>query len=464
MRQLIILILLLASLPAAKNVEADAPPNPSGSANAQHCNGEAHIQHRFANGAAWDLCWAVRVREGLVIEQLNYTSAAGKHLPVLASGQLAQLHVAYDDNAITYNDVTEFGLGGGRATELTEADCPHGELRYADERAVLCLNLALLPPEADAREHSHADDHHAHDDTTAEYGIELFAISQVGAYTYIVTWRLYADGRIQPIVGASGALQRASSATELPFGRVLAEDDNTLWLSHTHNYYWRLDFDLGDSGTDDHVTISDWRADDEGRVSRRTRVLDTEEALSVARSGQQDWHVWDHAVDDPSVSEARPQPWGYRLDTSGAGHDFERGDIEKWSLDDLYVTVARDCERFASQNTRFEPECADDVAAYVDGESLESADLVVWQRVSFHHIPRNEDRAHMHTHWDALSLLPVNVDDGSDTHLLASASTNANTLTRTSSSGSLDWMWLVWLSVLCVARSTLLQTGFTRRH
>ncbi|MFT6306639.1 MAG: hypothetical protein ACJA0Z_001804 [Halioglobus sp.] len=39
-----------------------------------------------------------------------------------------------------------------------------------------------------------------------------------------------------------------------PYGRVLDNDANTLWLSHTHNYYWRLDFDLGESANDDVVS------------------------------------------------------------------------------------------------------------------------------------------------------------------------------------------------------------------
>ncbi|MFK7856813.1 MAG: putative Ig domain-containing protein, partial [Granulosicoccus sp.] len=90
-------------------------------------------------------------------------------------------------------------------------------------------------------------------------------------------------------------------------------------------------------------------------------------------------------------------------------------DIEPYSDFDLFATVANDCERFASQNARFNPDCLNDVLQYVDGQSIENQDIVLWHRVGFHHVPRSEDQRHMHTHWDSFVIEPVNVLSGTST-------------------------------------------------
>jgi len=43
---------------------------------------------------------------------------------------------------------------------------------------------------------------------------------------------------------------------------------------------------------------------------------------------------------------------------------------------------------------------------------------VVWHRVAFHHVPRNEDQRHMHAHWDAFQIRPVNVSGSSPNELI----------------------------------------------
>jgi len=352
---------------------------------AAECAPGTRVEQAFSNGARWSLCWRIREQDGLVIESAAWTPPGGTPVGVLASGSLAQLHVAYDDSDVTYSDVTQYGLGGGWLQTLTGTDCP-GRLLAQDRRDVLCV-MHEAPGQTDAT-------------------LVLFSVSQVGAYVYIVTWRFGADGSLQPSIGASGALQRRGKDVGLPFGRVLAGDPDTLWLSHTHNYYWRLDVDLGEAADDDLVTRSDYATLDDGRRTRTTHILDREAGARLDRSGLQAWHL---RARPPTAGEPLSRVPGYRLDTSNAGHAFVRVGVERWSGEDLFVTVQRDCERFASQNGRFEPGCGDDVAAYVDGEPLGGQDLVIWQRIAFHHVPRNEDRQYMHTHWDGFRLLPENL-------------------------------------------------------
>ena len=363
-------------------------------------DGRARTVERFEDGAAWDFCWSTRERDGLVLESARWTAppgadgAAPAPYPVLASGRLGQLHVAYDDGEVTYSDVTQYGLGGAWMQELDASDCPGGRLLEESGRALACLFRA------DGRSSRRAE-------TGADAGTRstLFTVSQVGAYTYIVAWHLHADGTLEPTVGASGALQRAGDDVDAPFGRVLAGDPVSLWLSHTHNYHWRLDLDLGARGDDDTFVASAHETAPDGTRARVSRALTTEGAFALDRDGLQAWHL----LEAPPAGADPLAGRGYALETPGSGHAFTRPAVEPWSASDIHVTVARDCERHASQNARFFPGCGDDVDAFVDGESVAGADLVVWKRVAFHHVPRNEDRARMHTHWDGFWLRPVNV-------------------------------------------------------
>ena len=380
-------LLLLAAVATLFNSLLPAP------ALAQaNCAAESRITHDFDNGARWDFCWESRIRENLVLSDVHYTPPGEEPVRVLGSARLSQLHVAYDDTDVTYNDVTQFGLGGSYMQTLTQADCPAGQLLEVQTRPTLCLWQ------------TDADDGHRTPSRSAQAAsIQLFSVSQVGAYAYIVNWTFYDNGSFEPGVGATGALQRSSNEISEPFGRVLQGDADTLWLSHTHNYYWRLDFDLGDSAFDDTVYELSYSMDPTGRRLLDTDVFTTEQARRINPGAQQLWRIM-----DTSLSTAI----GYQLEPTRNGHRFERTDIEPYTEYDFFVTVGNDCERFASQNARFNPDCLNHVLQYVDGQSVQNEDIIVWNRVSFHHTPRNEDQRNMHTHWDGFLIEPVNLLSG----------------------------------------------------
>lgn len=356
------------------------------------CDADSRITRKFDNGAQWDLCWESRIRENLVLSEIHYTPPNDNALRVLSSARLSQLHVAYDDSDVTYNDVTQYGLGGSYLLPLTEGDCPDGDLLDIQTRPALCVwqtttDSGYRTPTRAARAQS----------------LNLFSMSQVGAYTYILSWTFYDDGSFEPGVGATGALQRSSSELSLPFGRVLQTDPDTLWLSHTHNYYWRLDFDLGESALDDTVSELRYRTDSQGLRELQTEVFTTEQARRIDPDTQLFWQISDSSAADAPA---------YQLEPTRNGHRFERKDVEPHTDYDFFVTVGNDCERFASQNSRFNPDCLNHVLQYVDGQSIQNQDIVLWNRVSFHHVPRSEDQRHMHTHWDGFLISPVNVNRG----------------------------------------------------
>lgn len=359
------------------------------------CSDDARISQQFDNGAVWELCWESRVRENLVLSDVTYTPPNGQPLKIISSARLSQLHVAYDDSDITYNDVTQYGLGGGFLLLLDERDCPDGELLDIQTRPALCKRLTTAESGYQTATRSNKTQR-----------LNLFSVSQVGAYTYIVSWNFYANGAIEPTIGATGALQRSSDNTEQPYGRVLENDANTLWLSHTHSYYWRLDFDLGESANDDVVSQTRYELDEQGRRTQLVTTFASEQALRIDPKAQATWTI---------QANAQPNSPAYVIDPIRSGHRYVRKDVEPYSDFDFFITVANDCERFASQNARFNPDCLNNVLQYVDGQSIVNEDLVLWHRVSFHHVPRNEDQRHMHSHWDGFLMKPRNVLSSTNT-------------------------------------------------
>jgi len=200
------------------------------------CADEYRITVDFENGAGWDLCWESKQRENIVLSDIHFKSAdsqfndrsrdqgvsqAGNgYSRVISSLRLAQLHVTYDDGLVTYNDVTQFGLGGGRIAILDEPECPAGELININDHPRMCKQI------------TRGDDaFRTTTDSRSGEALTLFSVSHVGAYSYLVTFKLYDDGSIEPSVGAAGALQRSSDDQGSPYGRELEDAPGKSWLS-----------------------------------------------------------------------------------------------------------------------------------------------------------------------------------------------------------------------------------------
>ena len=355
------------------------------------CPADNQISVDFENGTGWDLCWQSKRRENIVLSQIHFRSEANNPTQVISTLRLAQLHVTYDDSNITYNDVTQFGLGGGYVSTLIDADCPGGELIDINDRPGMCK---LVSTEDDVFRTT--------DESREAQSLSLFSISQVGAYSYIVTWKFLDDGSIAPSIGAAGALQRSSELAHSPFGRELEGVPGKSWLSHTHNYYWRIDFDIGDSATDDEVNEVSYPLDQHGRRSRSVLPLQTEASRKIDPDTMRGW-VISSGNGDIDVSP------GYLIEPVNYGHRLVRAITEPYTEFDFFVTKQNDCERFISENAKYHPDCEENILQFTNNESLINQDIVVWHRISFHHVPRNEDRRHMHSHWDGFLMQARNL-------------------------------------------------------
>jgi len=246
----------------------------AGNVNALECSEQFQVRQSFANGAAWEMCWEEQSREGMVLRDVTYTSPDGVARRVLYQANVAQIHVPYDDDGARYHDVSDFGLGGNRLNDLTQEDCPAGTLINNDGKDVFCKTLHDAANLATDLEVRHGE------------ALSLFSVSHIGAYNYVPEWRFFDDGTIEPAMGATGRLQRYSNSEV--YGWPVRTGASPVGVSHIHNYYWRLDFDL-DGGDDDRFEELEF-----GDGANGTRILEStafanEAARSVNPATQRFW-------------------------------------------------------------------------------------------------------------------------------------------------------------------------------
>ena len=226
-------VLLCAAVPIALNV-ADAATDFA-------CSGGYQVDETLQNGARWQLCWERRDREGIVLHDVTYTPVGGSAVEILGQANLAQIHVPYHDNQARFHDLSDFGLGTDNFMDNLQAqDCPNGERLVDGAINVLCMTESPTG-------YAYKD----YGQSAQATSLNLFSVSHIGAYNYIVAWNLDDDGTIRPEVGATGQLQAIvggnTSSSGWPIG------GNRIAVAHLHNYTWRLDFDVAGTTLNDRV-------------------------------------------------------------------------------------------------------------------------------------------------------------------------------------------------------------------
>jgi hypothetical protein len=354
-----------------------------------NCSAPYLIDKSFANGARWQLCWEQRNLDGIVLRDVYFTAPGGTQHRVLAQGSISQVHVPYDDNSARFHDITDDGFGNENLSDLTPAECPGGTLLRDGSKDVLCQQVQGRGYAAKGL-------------GTAETGewLSLFSVSTSGEYNYIPVWRFLDDGSLEMEMGATGKLQRFTTTTT--FGWPV-RSDNTLGTSHIHNYYWRLDFDLGEEGADDLVEEFNYLVETGQATLRRVlgvTQLTTEAGRAIAPQTMRSWRIRDGAL-----TNAHGRAISYELAPMTVAHRDVGPSSEPWTANDFYVTKYNACEKYVSHNPQTNG-CGNNLAAFVNGESLANSDLVLWYGVTFHHIPRDEDEPFMHAHWDGFRMTP----------------------------------------------------------
>lgn len=366
------------------------------------------VTRTFSSGSAWRIGVYHRACEGLTIGPVFFTPAGGVAQQVLTRGTIAEVHVPYHTGAPRFFDVTVSTSGlGAEAVALAPAECTG--TRFDANR--ICV-----------QNHDGGFGWKFGTSYRQAQAIEIFMSSQVGAYNYINKWTFHDDGTIEPQIGLTGRLQRfGTGPAHLPYGSQVnsASAIPHVAKSHMHNFYYRLDFDIGGARNDAIARMSfqpsstpspDTNCATPGQCGTNTQAqILTEQAQTFSATEQASWVVF-----DKTIANADGRRIGYELKPSITG--LWRGmasTTESWANADLWVTAFNRCERYAARNVvpYLDAACgapAANVTAMMNGASVDGADLVVWYANRIQHVPRDEDEINMPTEWAGFSLQPRN--------------------------------------------------------
>ncbi|GGZ99864.1 copper amine oxidase [Streptomyces echinoruber] len=394
----------LAAAGAATGTGPAAAQPKAASAAAAECSAAYRIEQKLSTGTTWRMCWHYEREAGLVLEHVSYQPPGESHpIKVLATAKLAQIHVPYDDGSVEYSDLTEAGFGEG-VQNLSPAECPGGTIKtvrvpgaegQADAKG-LCTTTR-------ARGHAYrmqSDSGRVYQEQGKD--LLVYTVNKVGWYEYITEWRFQDDGTIGMNVGATGSLSPYDYDAGDGRGWPLGNGARAYATSHSHNVFWRLNFDLDGSAKAKveqyDSTVSAPAHGQQAPSNKTTRTKITKELAGDAKNMR-----WWRIVSATGRNKDQ-HPRSYEI-VPGAGAKYPaRG----YTRHDVYFTEYNKCEQFASDNLR---DCGaghgKSVDTWVNGQTLTHP--VVWVNVGFHHVARDEDQQPMPVHWQGFSLVPRDV-------------------------------------------------------
>jgi hypothetical protein len=189
---------------------------------------------------------------------------------------------------------------------------------------------------------------------------QLILTSQFSAgwYRYMMKWRFFLDGRIEP---------------EFGFGAIQA---SCIAYNHTHHVYWRLDFDI-DGAANDHVGF-DASPGPNGSLTP-SNTLDTEKMAKLT-----DTHPLNGV---PLVVQDAVTGRGYRILAEKAAREQP---ADTFAVGDVWVL-----KYSATEISDTGGACATSLNNYVSpAASVYNQDLVVWVRGGAFHAASDLDDCH----------------------------------------------------------------------
>lgn len=352
-------------------------------------SGSFPIDETLTTGTRWEMCWEEQDAEGVVLRDVHVTPPGETRRRMLKEASIAQIHLVYDDDSARRLLVSEDGLGGASRVALTAADCPSGTLLSNGATDVLCQVTGGR---------GYAWKYESASALRQGYWLQLTSVSRTGDLTWIARWRFYDDGTIEPGIGSTGELTVFGGDPD--FGQPLGSG-GAIGVGWVVSTYWRLDFDIGASPDDDLVERFEVTPSaDELRKTLSTTVLASEGGETLDPQLKRSWRVR-----DASTTNADGHPISYHLEPFEAGHHYVPTVSESWADPDFAVSVYDPCERLAAGNPTAGG-CAADLDGFLDGESIDGADVVLWYRTTYHHYPRDEDAPYLGTRWQRYYVIP----------------------------------------------------------
>jgi len=201
-------------------------------------------------------------------------------------------------------------------------------------------------------------------------GQEVVLVSemQAGWYRYISEWRLHANGTIRPRFGFA------------------AGNNPCTCQAHHHHVYWRLDFDIRTAGNN---------------------VV--EEFNSPPLIGSSNWHKKKYEIRRHKDAQ-RKRKWRVRNTRTGESYSIvpgaNDGNVSSYGVGDLWVLRYRASEIDDGQGFTSDPVASQaHLDKFLNGESVENTDVVVWYAGHFLH---DEARGGGGSHIVGPDLIPLN--------------------------------------------------------
>jgi primary-amine oxidase len=365
------------------------------------CVSSATVKETLPNGTTWQMCWHMDGRAGLVLGKV-YFSAKRSATPtqVLESIRLGQLNVPYDSGEEEFNDLTDYGFGGDDLQTLTGDDCKGGSARTgsdggpeATRRKVLCVSA-----EPSGLAYRLSDDESDTPKVYSKQGYDLVlrAISKVGWYEYVSEYHFGDAGQISARLGATGDLSPIDYE-KADDGWPIGKGAKDYAAMHYHNAFWRVDSNIGGVGKEK-VEQYDTKVSGHGEaVAKLTTAKATiAKEGSFTKANRRWWRLVSSTSKDTD-GHLR----SYQLVT-GANDVYE---AHPETTPDVTFTQAHACEKFATGNA--DPQCPAEKTILNFAKNKETmTDPIMWVRVGFHHVPRDEDQSPMPLHWQGFDLQP----------------------------------------------------------
>lgn len=350
------------------------------------CPSGQQLQKTFSSGAAWEMCWTVRPAEGVVLSNVYYTTPAGTRRRVLGQASLAQIQTEYDDGSSESIMTSTQGLGGDQLISLNASECPGGTLENYNGNDVLCTTT-----KSRGYIYKHPNAVRQGDK------FEVFSVSKHGTRNFVNRWHFYDTGLIVPSMGLTGILPKSTNNAD--HGWTVGAT-NELKTSFTDHYFWRLDFDLGTNSSNDKVEeFTSLPVSSRLEKELQKSTVTSETARSTDWENKRWWRIVDSSTTNGSVGKI-----SYELVILNQAHQSNGNSGSSILANDIFFTRYNACEQLATNNST--NNCGNSVNQFTNGESLNSADVVTWYRMSYHHLPRDEDKGRIPLRWNGFELLP----------------------------------------------------------
>jgi hypothetical protein len=298
------------------------------------------------NYAGWSFSWSIPslYGAGLVISKANFNG-----IRVLFRAGAPFVLVPYHGNSPTFKDGLAPHCGGlpftaliPTAPNVTGGALPPGTIATNDNQYNMTINHggAVMVEQVPAT-------------LTEPAKAVVWAKFQCGNYQYFHRWQFQADGAILAEVGLGGRLLTSTG------------------VSHIHNFYFRLDFDIVTAGNN-LVQSFEHVGNNPGDDHWNSITVESKKTVDL-----QTFTKWRIINKTPKANGQFPS---YELLPGSDGSPNGT-----YSTGDLWVVRYKSSgEDGANVN------CNDNVlgTTYVNGETVDGQDVVIWYSLRTHHEPR----------------------------------------------------------------------------